>query len=206
MTSQFEHFLSTIVTGRVMLVIDATASREATWDTASEIQSEMFSAVNGLEVQLVYFRGDDELITKPWTRNARALGDAMRDVFCRAGRTQFGRALGHAVKEYDRRPFHALVLIGDCCEEMPGALYDRAVALHVPVFAFHEGEDAEAAKIFARLAAIRGGAVAKFNSESPRELAELLKAIAAFAGGGAKALAASEAGRLLLTQMEGRSA
>jgi hypothetical protein len=43
--------------GRLMFAMDATASREPTWDRACHIQAQMFeatSALGGLEIQLVY--------------------------------------------------------------------------------------------------------------------------------------------------------
>ena len=49
--------------GRLLFAMDATASREPSWDRACHIQGEMFQATDGLgglEVQLIYFRGFGE--------------------------------------------------------------------------------------------------------------------------------------------------
>ena len=49
--------------GRLMFAMDATASREPSWDQACHLQAEMFGATDGLgglEVQLVFFRGYGE--------------------------------------------------------------------------------------------------------------------------------------------------
>ena len=46
--------------GRLIFAMDATASRERTWDRASHIQSQMFqetAALGGLEIQLCFYRG-----------------------------------------------------------------------------------------------------------------------------------------------------
>lgn len=46
--------------GRMVFALDATMSRQPTWDMACALQGEMFSAaasVGNLSVQLVYFRG-----------------------------------------------------------------------------------------------------------------------------------------------------
>src|SRR6476620_10237582 len=46
--------------GRLILALDATMSRQPTWDLACSLQGEMFDAVakaGGLSVQLAYFRG-----------------------------------------------------------------------------------------------------------------------------------------------------
>ena len=46
--------------GRLIFAMDATMSRQPSWDLALELQADMFQAVKaigGLDVQLVYFRG-----------------------------------------------------------------------------------------------------------------------------------------------------
>ena len=46
--------------GRLVFAMDATASREPSWDRAAAIQGEMFevtAALGGLDVQLVFYRG-----------------------------------------------------------------------------------------------------------------------------------------------------
>ena len=45
-----------VARGRLIFGLDATASRQPTWDTACQLQAEMFreaTAVGGLELQLV---------------------------------------------------------------------------------------------------------------------------------------------------------
>ena len=49
--------------GRLIFALDATYSRQPTWDMACHLHGEMFAEVGkigGLEVQLVYFRGRDQ--------------------------------------------------------------------------------------------------------------------------------------------------
>jgi hypothetical protein len=49
--------------GRLLFAMDATASREPTWDHACAIQGEMFVAaegLGGLDVRLAFYRGFDE--------------------------------------------------------------------------------------------------------------------------------------------------
>ena len=46
--------------GRLIFAMDATMSRQPTWDLALKLQADMFRAVKevgGLDVQLAYFRG-----------------------------------------------------------------------------------------------------------------------------------------------------
>jgi hypothetical protein len=113
--------------------------------------------------------------------------------------------LNHARKENAKQKVNALVLISDACEEGPAELYATARELgDVPVFMFQEGGDEHIAGIYAEIARLTGGAHCHFDSGSAQRLADLLKAVAAFAAGGVKALSAqkSEAARLLLTQIK----
>ena len=57
---------------------------------------------------------------------------------------------------------------------------------------FQEGTDERVAKIYAEIARITGGANCKFDAGAAQRLADLLKAVAAFATGGVKALAAQK--------------
>jgi hypothetical protein len=192
---------------RLIFAIDATASRQSTWDTAARLQGEMFNAVatiGGLDVQLVYFRGWSECVASKWLNDAKSLASIMSRIMCAAGQTQIGRVLNHAQKEHREQKINALVLISDACEEIPETLYVSAGELGVPVFVFQEGNDPQISTIFATLAKLTGGAHVAFNTNSAVTLAELLKAVAAFATGGTKALANqnSDAARLLLIQIK----
>jgi hypothetical protein len=62
-------------------------------------------------------------------------------------------------------------------------IYDAADRLGVPVFIFQEGPDVLAAQVFGEMARLTKGAHLKFAAGSARELAELLRAVAAFAVG-----------------------
>ena len=45
--------------GRLIFALDATASREAIWDIAAQLQARMFeeaAKIGGLDVELIYFR------------------------------------------------------------------------------------------------------------------------------------------------------
>ena len=135
---------------RVIFAIDATASRQSTWDLARHLTGDMFKAVVGgsLSVQCVYFRGDRECIATPWTSNASTLSATMADVECRQGLTQIQRVLEHTKRENERQKVAALVLISDSCEEQQAHLYAAARALcDVPVFLFQEGSDEHVAHV-----------------------------------------------------------
>jgi hypothetical protein len=70
---------------------------------------------------------------------------------------------------------------------------------------FQEADDPEVTRIFRDIASLSGGAYARFEPGAAKELAAMLKAVAAYASGGIAALEdrRDEASRLLLTQMRG---
>jgi hypothetical protein len=61
--------------------------------------------------------------------------------------------------------------------------------LGVPCFVFQEGNDAVAEQAFREIARLSRGAYCRFDISAAHELAELLRAVAAYAAGGIKALA-----------------
>ncbi|RXH34383.1 hypothetical protein XH99_01020 [Bradyrhizobium nanningense] len=193
---------------RVIFAIDATASRQPTWDMASKLTAELFdsaAAIGGLDIQLVYYRGHGECVASKWLSDAKSLASIMSGVACHAGETQIGKVLTHAKKESARKKVGAVILISDACEESPSELYNAARELHdVPVFLFQEGDDEHVGQIYGQIADITHGASCRFDQGASQRLADLLKAVAAFAAGGVKALANqnSESAKLLLTQLK----
>lgn len=180
--------------GRLIFAMDATASREPTWDRASHIQAEMFKEtanLGGLEIQLVYYRGFGECRASGWVRDADSLLRRMTAVTCLAGHTQIGKVLRHAIKESEAKSVNALVFVGDCLEEdidRLGQLAGRLGLLGVPCFMFHEGGDPVARRAFEQVAKLTGGACCSFDANSAQQLKDLLAAVAVFAAGGRKAL------------------
>jgi hypothetical protein len=194
------------IRARLIFALDATASRQPTWDTASNLQAQMFetvAAIGELDVQLVYYRGHGECVASRWHSDAQSLAAVMSRVTCAAGHTQIRRVLAHARKESAHEKVSAVILVSDQCEEVPVDLYVEARELGAPVFMFQEGSDERVAKIYAEIARITGGAHCKFDAGAAQRLADLLKAVAAFATGGIRALAdqKTESARLLLTQI-----
>lgn len=181
-------------TARLIFALDATASREPTWDLACQVQNEMFLAVKqigGLAVQLVYYRGFDECRAGRWVQDAKGLISLMTRVRCQAGQTQIRRILRHALKQTSASRIHAVVFVGDCVEEDHDELAHLAGELGlrgVKLFLFQEGHNAHAARVFADLARISRGAHCHFDHSSPKELGDLLAAVAAYASGGHTAL------------------
>jgi hypothetical protein len=182
--------------GRLIFAMDATASREPSWDRACHIQGQMFestASLGGLEVQLVFYRGFGECKASRWYAEGADLHRAMRRVFCAGGQTQIERVLDHALKVARSGQVNALVFVGDAMEENPDALCHRAGELGllgVPVFLFHEGGNPVAERIFREIARLSKGAYCPFDSASARQLRDLLAAVAAYAAGGRAALEA----------------
>src|SRR4029453_9199165 len=182
--------------GRLIFAMDATMSRQPTWDMALALQADMFSAVKavgGLDVQLVYFRGAGECRASKWVSDPDALAALMTRVTCAGGYTQIGKVLSHARKEGAAKPVNALVYVGDCMEEDVDDLCGRAgelALLGVPVFLFQEGSDARAERTFREIARLTRGAYCAFDAGSAAQLRDLLSAVAVYAAGGRKALEA----------------
>lgn len=180
--------------GRLLFVLDATASREATWDQACELQSELFLAtrdLGGLAIQLCYYRGYGEFRATGFVNQTDQLLKLMNGVRCLGGITQINRVLQHALQETRAQPVKAVVFIGDCCEESVDPLCHSAGELgmlRTPVFMFQEGRDAHAEAVFRQVSKLSGGAYAPFDRSSPQLLKELLAAVAVYASGGVKAL------------------
>ncbi len=197
--------------GRLVFALDATMSRQPTWDTACMLQADMFreaASVGGLDIQLVYFRGLNECRASGWVASGEKLATLMGRISCVGGHTQIGKVLAHAKAEHARKPVQALVFVGDAMEEAIDNLCATAGELgilHVPVFMFQEGHDPIAENAYREIARLSSGAYSRFDSGSAHQLGELLRAVAAYAAGGRKALAAlkqSAGARALLAQLK----
>jgi hypothetical protein len=191
------------------MALDATMSRQPTWDIACKLQAEMFreaGQIGSLDVQLVYFRGFGECRASKWVSDARELSGLMTGIQCRGGQTQIGKVLAHARRENARKKVAVMVFVGDALEEPIDDLAAKAGELGllgVRVFVFQEGRNPIVEAGFREIARLTGGAYARFDTNAAGQLRELLRAAAVFAVGGLKALAdkGGAGGRLLLEQM-----
>jgi hypothetical protein len=208
--------------GRLIFALDATASRESTWDMAAQLQAAMFeeaAKIGGLDVQLVYYRGVGEVRCSSWFSDAHELVSRMSMIKCMAGSTKIARVLQHIRTENAREKISAAIFVGDACEEIPAELYDAAVGLP-PLFMFQEGDGLalyvdqrgeyvvehppqKVETVFREIARLTNGAYARFDAGAAARLGELLQAVAAFAVGGVGALAdlRTEGARKLLGQI-----
>jgi hypothetical protein len=199
--------------GRLIFAMDATMSRQASWDRALAIQADMFaetSRIGGLDVQLVYFRGHNECRASTWVSEPKALAKLMTTVDCRGGNTQIGRALAHVKNEINKHRVNAVIYVGDAMEENVDTLCQSAGEIGLrgtPIFAFQEGDNRAAETAFKEMAKLSRGAYLKLNEQSAHMLRDLLSAVAVYAAGGRTALLAhakSKGGNshLLLQQMK----
>jgi len=200
---------------RLLFAMDATASREQSWNIALEITGAMFEAVPGeLDVALAYHGGGRVREITPFSSNAKAFLDKVQQVRCTAGVTALNQVLEKATQLSGLK---ALIYVGDCFEEDSTLAIELSQQLKlrgVRCFMFHDttsagqGYDVQtAATIFASIAQITGGALLPFDENSPDLVKALLEAIAVYAAQGIKALeqkrASLPAARLLLEQIRG---
>lgn len=198
--------------GRLVFALDATMSRQETWDMACGLQAEMFraaGAISPIDIRLVYYRGTSECRASRWISDTETLARLMRRISVEAGPTQLRRVLSEARKEATTASVRALVFVGDALEEpIDGlcAIAGELGLLKVPVFIFQEGHDRAAEQGFREICRLSGGAWCRFDPGAAAQLADLLRAVAAYAAGGLPALATiSKAGggsALLLAQMK----
>lgn len=180
--------------GRLIFALDATMSRQPTWDLACSLQADMFreaGSVGQLAMRLVYYRGENECRATGWITDTGRLAAAMRRISCIGGETQIGRVLADARREASATGVSALVFVGDAMEEGLDELSARAGELgilKVPCFMFQEGHDPAAEVAFRKIARLTGGAWCRFDAGSAEQLRELLRAVAAYATGGLAAL------------------
>ena len=198
--------------GRLIFALDATMSRQPTWDSACALQADMFreaAKTGGLDIQLVYFRGLGECRASGWVAGAEKLAGLMSAIDCRGGHTQIGKVLSHAHQEYGKQRVQAMVFVGDAMEEKIDDLCTAAGELGLlgmPVFMFQEGDDSVAENAYREIARLSRGAYCRFDTGAAHQLGELLRAVAAYAAGGLKALAdlsarRSDGARKLLAQL-----
>jgi len=217
-TTKIDAFLKDLVEnrapprhGRLLFALDATASRQPTWDTACMLQAEMFrevATIGGLDMQLVYYRGLTECRASRWISHPDQLAKTMSQIMCQAGHTQIEKVLAHAQKETKLLQVSAIAFVGDAMEENPDTLAheaDKLGTLKVPVFMFQEGHDRKVEHVFRDIARLTHGAYCRFNPGAAYQLAELLRAVAVFAAGGMPALAAQHNASVvkLLGQLRG---
>jgi hypothetical protein len=149
--------------------------------------------IGRLDVQLVYYRGDECRHSK-WVESGEHLAQLMSRIECVSGVTQIARVLAHALRETEEAAVQAVIFIGDAMEETLDQLTGMASklgALQTPLFMFQEGNDPAPRKAFQLLALKSGGRYFKFDpnkSGGISQLAGQLNAVARLAVGDIEAL------------------
>src|SRR6202047_3139842 len=144
--------------GRLVFALDATMSRQPTWDMACALQADMFreaATLGSLDIRLVYYRGFNECRASGWISDSAQLAKLMGKIDCRGGNTQIGKVLSEARREAVASAVRAVVFVGDAMEERVDELCAKAGELGLlkgPGFMFPGGDGAHAAE------AVRGGA------------------------------------------------
>jgi hypothetical protein len=180
--------------GRLVFALDATMSRQPTWDMACTLQADMFreaASLGSLDIRLVFYRGFNECRATGWISDSAELARLMSKIDCRGGNTQIGKVLSEARREAAASGVRAVVFVGDAMEEKVDDLCAKAGELgmlKVPVFMFQEGHDPTAEQAFREIARLTGGAWCRFDPGAAAQLRELLRAAAAYAAGGREAL------------------
>jgi hypothetical protein len=180
--------------GRLIFALDATMSRQATWDIVQSAQARMFAtaaAYGGIDVQFVYYRGFSECKASRFVAGEQSLASLMSKMGAGAGQTQIEKVLRHVLDETQKTPVQALVFVGDAMEERLDVLAGLAAELGlsgVKAFLFQERRDRMTEQAFRKIAQLTGGAYATFDLSAPERLVALLSAAAAYAAGGRRAL------------------
>src|SRR6186997_1017587 len=186
--------------GRLVFALDATMSRQPTWDMACALQADMFreaASIGSLDIRLVYYRGLSECRASGWISDSAQLAKLMSRIDCQGGNTQIGKVLSETRREAVASGVRALVFVGDAMEEPIDVLCARAGELgllKVPAFMFQEGHDPAAEQAFREIARLTGGAWCRFDPGAAAQLRDLLRAAAAYAAGGREALRLSKSG------------
>lgn len=182
------------VRGRLVFALDATASRERSWQRAMTLQQQMFEVAadqGGIAIQICHYGGQGDFHVLPWVRRSQDLRGLMNDVRCCAGPTQIHRVLRHVDEEATRQRMGVLIFVGDALEEDETELLrvaGRLALRGVRAFMFQEGSDPRVARTFGAIARLTRGVHAAFDGRSATRLRELLEAAAAYAAGGEEAL------------------
>ena len=180
--------------GRLVFALDATMSRQPTWDMACALQADMFreaASLGSLDIRLVYYRGLNECRASGWISDAATLARLMNKIDCRGGNTQIRKVLSESRRDAAASGVRAVGFVGDAMEESADDLCVKAGELgllKVPVFMFQEGRDAVVEQTFREIARLTGGAWSRFDPGAAAQLRELLRAAAAYAAGGREAL------------------
>lgn len=170
----------------ICFVIDATGSRQHSWNQAQRTQAEMFDAVKSagnLKLSVVCHRGggvsDLGTFASPDEAKRR-----MGEISCASGETRIVSSLQAAL---NKKP-STIIMVGDCFEEGFGDLQQvcsKLAAQKIRVYAFVEGNDPNGQRAYKMAADMTGGIFQPFGAGL--DLSDLCVAAAVFDVGGQQA-------------------
>ncbi|HVZ10725.1 hypothetical protein [Rhodopila sp.] len=173
---------------RLVLAVDATASREPAWNAARRVTDALVETMpGGLDVALAVHGGSRVHTFTEFTDDANTLRDRAASVECVAGATRLLPILATAIKHPGIR---VVVYIGDVFEEdlaAGRALADAIAVRRTRLIVLHDTADPAARRdteTFYDLAKRTGGCVVPFDAHAPDRLRDLLSAVAVYAVGG----------------------
>jgi hypothetical protein len=161
---------------RLLYGVDATASREAGWVVARELQAKMFREAGSLLSLRLVFYGGNRCRKSVWCTSGEELARLMHTVSCEAGPTMIEKILRHGLSEHAQAPLRAITFIGDAMEENLDILVgiaDQLGAVGVPIHMFQEGNALHVRKAFRLLALRSGGTYSEFNPTVPASIERL---------------------------------
>src|SRR6202790_4801115 len=106
--------------GSLVFALDATMSRQPTWDMACALQADMFreaAPLGSLDIRLVYYRGLNECRATGGISDSAQLAKLMGKIDCRGGNTQIGKVLSEGRREAVGSGVRGVRFPGDAIEE-----------------------------------------------------------------------------------------
>lgn len=191
--------LEKIERARMVLAVDATASRARAWKASQEVMGAMFTALPGeLDVALAVHGGGKVQTFTGFMPDVKSLRRIAARVTCKGGYTKLLEIFERVLK---LKRVRVVVYVGDVFEEsrpyalrlakMLAAKDTRVIILHDTVHtdARYSGSlDHDDGEVFRQIAAITGGAVLPFDASALDRLSELLQAVSVLAVGGPELL------------------
>lgn len=190
---------------RVLLAL-ANHGESPGWDRAKVMQRQVFEAAagSGLEMKFAFYAEDNDegvrrfKITTDWIDNADKMAALIDRQKCTCGcYVRIRSVLQQAVEENVDRPMRAVIIIGDAFHDDQDGLYKATLAANqlrrerTRVFFIQQGDDPRTARKMKYLANVSGGKYFRFDPKTQQQqMAEILKAVSAYAGGGEAAVTA----------------
>lgn len=189
---------------RLVFGVDATASREAMWESAQRITDRMFDAIPGaLDVALAVHGGSEVHTWTEFSADVQRFRAQAAAVRCQAGHTRLCELMQRTL---DAGGVRVMSYIGDAFEEDASeafALADRFKLRGIKAVILADQANEPTLRVFRELAERTGGALLDFRSGKLDLMGEVLGAVAALAIGGRKLLAErrTAGARLLLSHL-----